>query len=77
MKSVARQLLLLIELFILMTSSENAQTTLTTLLLAAAPSNNDTGQPYKDWVFINYTFKRFEGLTQRGIPTAKEALSQK
>ncbi len=20
----------------------------------------------KDWVFINYTFKRFEGLTQRG-----------
>ena len=49
-----------------MTSSENAQTTFTTLLLAAAPSNNDTGQPYKDWVFINYTFKRFEGFTQRG-----------
>lgn len=21
---------------------------------------------YNDWVFINYTFKRFEGLTQRG-----------
>lgn len=21
---------------------------------------------YKDWVFINYTYKRFEGLTQRG-----------
>ena len=21
---------------------------------------------YSDWVFINYTFKRFEGLTQRG-----------
>lgn len=21
----------------------------------------------KDWVFLNYTFKRFEGLTQRGI----------
>jgi len=20
----------------------------------------------KDWMFINYTFKRFEGLTQRG-----------
>ena len=35
-------------------------------LFSAAPSNNDTGQPYKDWVFINYTFKRFEGLTQRG-----------
>jgi len=46
-------------------------------LQIAAPANNDTGQPYKDWVFINYTFKRFEGLTQRGIPTAKEALSQK
>ena len=44
---------------------------------SATPSNNDTGQPYKDWVFINYTFKRFEGLTQRGIPTAKEALTPK
>ena len=43
--------------------------------ISVAPSNNDTGQPYKDWVFINYTFKRFEGLTQRGIPPAKEALS--
>ena len=21
---------------------------------------------YKDWMFMNYTFKRFEGLTQRG-----------
>ena len=38
---------------------------------SAAPSNNDTGQPYKDWVFINYTFKRFEGLTQRGPLQAK------
>lgn len=37
------------------------------ILFSAAPSNNpETGQPYKDWVFINYTFKRFEGLTQRG-----------
>jgi len=44
-------------------------------LKIVAPSNNDTGQPYKDWVFINYTFKRFEGLTQRGIPSAKEALA--
>jgi len=27
---------------------------------------------YNDWVFINYTFKRFEGLTQRGpIPKNK------
>jgi len=25
-----------------------------------------SGSNYKDWVFINYTFKRFEGLTQRG-----------
>ena len=34
------------------------------------------GAGYKDWVFINYTFKRFEGLTQRGnsIPTAKQVL---
>jgi len=22
----------------------------------------------RDWVFINYTYKRFEGLTQRGAP---------
>ena len=22
--------------------------------------------PQKDWVFVNYTYKRFEGLTQRG-----------
>lgn len=29
----------------------------------AAPSG---GPQSKDWVFINYTFKRFEGLTQRG-----------
>ena len=45
--------------------------------ISAAPSNNDTGQPYKDWVFINYTFKRFEGLTQRGPPVkmAKEVVA--
>eukprot|EP00092_Neocalanus_flemingeri_P020024 GFUD01021684.1.p1 GENE.GFUD01021684.1~~GFUD01021684.1.p1 ORF type:complete len:476 (-),score=105.51 GFUD01021684.1:132-1559(-) len=29
-------------------------------------SNVTTGQPYKDWVFLNYTFKRFEGLSERG-----------
>ena len=30
-------------------------------------ANGNGVQPgYKDWVFINYTFKRFEGLTQRG-----------
>ncbi|XP_044766975.1 serine/threonine-protein kinase tricornered isoform X3 [Coccinella septempunctata] len=32
---------------------------------APMPSESDN---YKDWVFINYTFKRFEGLTQRGTP---------
>ena len=39
----------------------------------------DTGQPYKDWVFINYTFKRFEGLTQRGPPVklAREVVMPK
>merc|ERR1711981_482386 len=41
-------------------------------LKIVAPSNNDTGQPYKDWVFINYTFKRFEGLTQRGPSIPKQ-----
>ena len=31
------------------------------------PSQASQGGPQsKDWVFINYTFKRFEGLTQRG-----------
>ena len=25
------------------------------------------GSGEKDWVFQNYTFKRFEGLTQRGL----------
>lgn len=29
-------------------------------------SSSDASTGYKDWVFINYTFKRFEGLTQRG-----------
>ena len=37
---------------------------------SAAPSS-ESGQPYKDWVFINYTFKRFEGLAQPP-PTAME-----
>ena len=32
-----------------------------------SPSDGNTkSQQTKDWVFINYTFKRFEGLTQRG-----------
>ena len=33
---------------------------------ATDPIKKESEQPYKDWVFINYTFKRFEGLTQRG-----------
>lgn len=39
--------------------------------LASAPLPQDGEVTYKDWVFINYTFKRFEGLTQRGTPTKK------
>ena len=39
--------------------------------VASAPVTKDGENPatacYKDWVFINYTFKRFEGLTQRGV----------
>ena len=35
-------------------------------------NNNSNNQGYKDWVFINYTFKRFEGLTQRGAPSGQE-----
>lgn len=37
---------------------------------ASAPMPQE-GEVLKDWVFINYTFKRFEGLTQRGTPTKK------
>jgi len=32
----------------------------------AQPPPCGKNENYKDWVFINYTFKRFEGLTQRG-----------
>ena len=34
-----------------------------------APLTSETtqGANTKDWVFMNYTFKRFEGLTQRGL----------
>ena len=33
-----------------------------------APLTSETNsQNSKDWVFMNYTFKRFEGLTQRGL----------
>jgi serine/threonine kinase 38 len=41
------------------------------LEIPAAPMPQDGEINYKDWVFINYTFKRFEGLTQRGTPTKK------
>lgn len=38
-------------------------------VVASAPEPPKEGDvsTYKDWVFINYTFKRFEGLTQRGV----------
>ena len=39
------------------------------VFFTAAPSNEEQkDSKYKDWVFINYTYKRFEGLTQRGPP---------
>ncbi|XP_025404844.1 serine/threonine-protein kinase tricorner isoform X2 [Sipha flava] len=41
------------------------------LEIPSAPVTHDGEVIYKDWVFINYTFKRFEGLTQRGIATKK------
>lgn len=41
------------------------------LCLSVATINHpDTDYKNKDWVFINYTYKRFEGLTARGaIPS--------
>jgi len=30
-------------------------------------SNTRTGQPYRDLVFMNYTFKRFEGLSENSV----------
>ncbi len=33
---------------------------------AGGGGGNSAASASKDWVFINYTFKRFEGLTQRG-----------
>ena len=46
------------------------------LFVAEPSSNTGSSAPYKDWMFMNYTFKRFEGLTQRGKITAKQALKQ-
>ncbi|XP_045103250.1 serine/threonine-protein kinase tricornered-like isoform X8 [Portunus trituberculatus] len=34
---------------------------------AVSPPVREGEAGYKDWVFINYTYKRFEGLTQRGV----------
>ena len=34
---------------------------------AVSPPVKEGEAGYKDWVFINYTYKRFEGLTQRGV----------
>ena len=36
-------------------------------------SNTVTGQPYKDWAFLNYTYKRFEGMSE----TMNRKLSKK
>lgn len=43
------------------------------LKLPTPPKDDQKDAKYKDWVFINYTYKRFEGLTQRGprLPLSK------
>ena len=33
----------------------------------ATSNQPETDYKSKDWVFINYTYKRFEGLTTRGV----------
>ncbi|XP_072123489.1 serine/threonine-protein kinase 38-like isoform X4 [Mobula birostris] len=39
-------------------------------ILQPVPNESDSDYKSKDWVFINYTYKRFEGLTARGtIPS--------
>lgn len=47
------------------------------LKIPGPPTAGEATQPYKDWVFINYTFKRFEGLTQRGPPLARDVVKPK
>ena len=38
------------------------------------PNTTEPDYKSKDWVFLNYTYKRFEGSTQRGsIPTYMKA----
>ncbi|CAG2113826.1 unnamed protein product [Medioppia subpectinata] len=44
------------------------------LKIPSAPTKEPTETTgLKDWVFINYTFKRFEGLTQRGNKTPRKS----
>ncbi|UXI19216.1 Diuretic hormone class 2 [Sarcoptes scabiei] len=43
------------------------------LKIPSAPSKDPESTGIKDWVFINYTFKRFEGLTQRGIKQPRKS----
>ena len=51
------------------------ESTLTSVSFPVATSNHpETDYKNKDWVFINYTYKRFEGLTARGaIPSYMKA----
>lgn len=40
----------------------------------AASNHPEADYKNKDWVFVNYTYKRFEGLTARGaIPSYMKA----
>ncbi|XP_058047132.1 serine/threonine-protein kinase 38-like isoform X2 [Ahaetulla prasina] len=43
-------------------------------ILQPVPNTTEPDFKSKDWVFLNYTYKRFEGLTQRGsIPSYMKA----
>uniref|UniRef100_G3R078 non-specific serine/threonine protein kinase n=1 Tax=Gorilla gorilla gorilla TaxID=9595 RepID=G3R078_GORGO len=55
--------------------SRRYESTLTSISFPVATSNHpETDYKNKDWVFINYTYKRFEGLTARGaIPSYMKA----
>jgi serine/threonine kinase 38 len=55
--------------FIILSSFVNKPKIQLSSFSASAPSPTQDTEVLKDWVFINYTFKRFEGLTQRGTPT--------
>uniref|UniRef100_G3RVU5 non-specific serine/threonine protein kinase n=1 Tax=Gorilla gorilla gorilla TaxID=9595 RepID=G3RVU5_GORGO len=56
-------------------SYASSESTLTSISFPVATSNHpETDYKNKDWVFINYTYKRFEGLTARGaIPSYMKA----